>query len=356
MLPGSAGEYWRGRRVFLTGATGFKGAWLSLWLHRLGAVVAGYALPPEPGDSLYTAARVGEIVPTTFADLRNFERLEGSIKSFAPQVVLHLAAQPLVRQGYAQPLETFSTNVQGTCHVLEAARRLQGLESVLVVTTDKCYLNRGWDWGYREDDTLGGSDPYSASKAAAELAVAAWRASWLDAQGVAVATARGGNVVGGGDWAADRLVPDLVRAHRADSDLVIRYPDATRPWQHVLDCLGGYLLLAQSLPARRQHARGWNFGPAPEAEMSVRRVIESFGELLPARVRFDTQPQVHEAARLVLDSSQARKHLGWQPRLGFHDTMGWTASWYRRFLRGEDARELTLEQIAAWERIEGAAA
>lgn len=354
MRPGSAGDYWRGRRVFLTGATGFKGSWLALWLHRLGAKVHGYALAPE-GESLYATARVEAVCPTLLADIRDSTALQAAIAATAPQVIFHLAAQPLVRRGYERPLDTFSTNVQGTCNVLEAARAAPSVESVVVVTTDKCYRNCEWDWGYRETDALGGADPYSASKAAAELAVAAWRTSWLERSGVRVASARAGNVVGGGDWAEGRLIPDVVRAHRSNTDLVIRYPDATRPWQHVIDCLDGYLRLAESIASRPDLAGSWNFGPPQEAEASVRRVIALMTDAMPVAVQLDEQAQPHEAGRLVLDSSRARRHLGWQPRLDLLQTLRWTAQWYQRYLKGEDALTLTLDQLDAWEHLgEGA--
>lgn len=355
MRPGSAGEYWRGRRVFITGTTGFKGAWLALWLRRLGAESRGFALPPEDRDALYTVARVGALCSTTLADLADLPALRAAVNEFRPEVVFHLAAQPLVRRGYAQPLETFATNVQGTCHVLETARTSPGVRSLIVVTTDKCYRNREWDWGYRESDELGGADPYSASKAAAELAVAAWRASWLDRAGVAVATARAGNVVGGGDWAPDRLIPDIVRAHRDGTELVVRYPDATRPWQHVIDCLNGYLRLAEALAEQRDLAGSWNFGPSQQAEASVRQVIGLMAGVMPIPVRLDGAEKAPEAGRLTLDSTRASKHLGWQPRLDLAQTMQWTADWYRRFLKGEDAQAITLAQIAEWERLQGAA-
>lgn len=355
MPPGKPGEFWRGRRVFITGTTGFKGSWLALLLDALGAKVQGYALPPDSADSLFTTADVNSLCPTTFGDIRDAEPLGAALRAFAPQAIFHLAAQPLVRRSYAQPLETFSTNVQGTCNVLEMGRAIPGLEAVVAVTTDKCYRNREWDWGYRETDELGGNDPYSASKAAAELAVASWRTSYYAAANIGLATARAGNVVGGGDWAEDRLLPDIVRAYRERRELVVRYPEATRPWQHVLDCVYGYLLLAERLSQDRDGAaQAWNFGPPPQGEASVRRLIELISPALPVRVAMAEHVQHHEASRLVLDSTLANKRLGWHPRLDLQQTLTWTADWYAGYLRGEPARDLTLAQIHAYGQLVGA--
>jgi CDP-glucose 4,6-dehydratase len=357
MPPGKPGEFWRGRRVFITGTTGFKGSWLALVLRELGARVEGYALAPDSIDSLFTRAEVNTACPTTLADIRDLDQLTAAVRAFAPQTIFHLAAQPLVRRSYAQPLETFSTNVQGTCNLLEAARGSAGLESVIVVTTDKCYRNREWDWGYRETDELGGDDPYSASKAAAELAVGAWRASYYRAAGIGLATARAGNVVGGGDWAEDRLIPDIVRAYREQRELVVRYPEATRPWQHVLDCVHGYLLLAEHLHAHPEGAaRAWNFGPPPEGEASVRRLIGLMSTALPVQVAMAEGVQQHEAARLVLDSTLAHKRLGWRTALDLQQTLEWTAEWYAAYLRGETASHLTLAQIRRYLTLCGRAA
>lgn len=343
---------WRGRRVFITGTTGFKGAWLALWLHRLGAELRGYALAPEGDDALFRTARVDEICPTQIADIRDADALASTVRGFAPDTVFHLAAQPLVRRGYAQPLETFSSNVQGTCNLLEAARRAPGVRAVVVVTTDKCYRNREWEWGYRETDELGGDDPYSASKAAAEIATASWRRSYYAAAGIGLASARAGNVVGGGDFAEDRLVPDIVRAHRAREEIRLRYPEATRPWQHVLDCLRGYLLLADLLHRDPvAGARAWNFGPEPRAEASVREVIALMDPHLPVSVALAGGERPHEAGRLVLDSTLANKRLGWHTQLNLQATVEWTARWYAEYLQGKSARDLVLAQIAAYESL-----
>lgn len=344
--------FWKDRRVFLTGSTGFKGSWLALWLSSMGARVAGYALPPEQPEDLFTVAGIDAICSTTLADIRDEKRLARALADFAPQTIFHLAAQPLVRRSYVDPLETWSTNVIGTCNLLEAARHVKGLESVVVVATDKCYRNYEWDRGYREVDELGGDDPYSASKAATEIAVASFRKSFYAAGGIGLASARAGNVVGGGDWAKDRLVPDIVRAWRKDEEIVLRYPHATRPWQHVLDCLHGYIRLAERLHADRSaYSRAFNFGPSPQGEASVLDVIELMSASLPVKKLIAAGVQPHEASRLVLDSTLAAERLGWQVELDLAQTMRWTADWYARFVGGEPARDITLAQLQAYRQL-----
>jgi CDP-glucose 4,6-dehydratase len=256
-------SFWRGKRVLLTGHTGFKGSWLSLWLQQLDAQVQGFALEPPSQPSLFEQARVAEGMASTIGDIRDFVALHASLQAFRPEVVIHMAAQPLVRQSYAQPVETYATNVMGTVHLLEAVRQTPGIRAVVVVTTDKCYENREWAWGYREVEPMGGHDPYSNSKGCAELVTSAYRASFLANAGVAVGSARAGNVIGGGDWASDRLIPDFFRAAQGGHALEVRFPDATRPWQHVLEPVSGYLTLAERLVTHGQaFAEPWNFGPA----------------------------------------------------------------------------------------------
>jgi CDP-glucose 4,6-dehydratase len=343
-------DFWRGRRVFVTGHTGFKGAWLALWLDRLGARTTGYALPPTtPG--LYELAGIGSRIESIIGDINDAARLRAALQSAQPEIVMHLAAQPLVRESYAQPAATFATNVMGTVNLLEAVRSTPSARSVVVVTTDKCYQNREWVWGYRESDPLGGHDPYSASKAAAELVTASYRTSFFDAAGVTVSTARAGNVIGGGDFAPDRLLPDFVRAAAANTELEIRHPDAIRPWQFVLEPLRGYLELAERGFAREPGiADAWNFGPGEDNVRTVREVIEGFASACALRrsprVRFGVHTaQLHEATLLKLDISKARARLAWRPALDLDATLALTADWYRAWLEGGDLRTLTEQQL-----------
>jgi CDP-glucose 4,6-dehydratase len=343
--------FWRGRRVLLTGHTGFKGSWLSLVLARLGAVVTGYALGPEGDRSLFEGARVARHVRSIIGDIRDLGALNVAMRVAEPEVVVHLAAQSLVLTSYEAPLETFATNVLGTANVLEAARAVPSLRSVVIVTTDKVYKNREWTWPYREVDELGGRDPYSASKACAELVSSAYHSSFLAARGIASATARAGNVIGGGDWADNRIVPDFVRAVLEKRTLVVRNPDSTRPWQHLLEPLEGYLMLAEALWAEPALAEGaWNFGPPAEAVQPVRRLVEDLVERWgpDATWRHERVDQPHEAALLTLDSSKALKHLGWTPRLGYERGVELTTDWYKAFVRSEDQEATTLRQIDAW--------
>ena len=337
---------WAGRRVLLTGHTGFKGGWLACWLRHMGAEVTGYALAPD-ADSLGAALDIGGMIPGQFGDLRDAAALCAALRAAAPEMVFHLAAQPLVRRSYADPIETFAVNVMGTANLLQAVRATQSVKAVLSVTTDKVYENREWAWPYRETDSLGGHDPYSASKAAAELVTASWRRAFLAEAGVAVATARAGNVVGGGDWAADRLVPDCVRAFAAGRQVRIRNPAATRPWQHVLDPLCGYLLLGESLLRGPDHAEAWNFGPGLDDVRPVTDVVgllaEAWGEGASWALDDDAHP--HEAGLLAVDAARARAKLGWRPALPLGRGLAWTADWYKRHLRGEAARRLVLDDI-----------
>ena len=332
---------WTGERVFLTGHTGFKGSWLAVWLRQLGAEVIGYALAPETG-SLGAALDVGGMMPGTFEDLRNRDALLRAMRAAAPTMVFHLAAQPLVRQSYVDPIETFEVNVMGTAYLLEAVRATPSVRAVLCVTTDKVYENREWIWPYRETDALGGHDPYSASKGGAELVTASWRRSFLAPADVRVASARAGNVVGGGDWAVDRLVPDCVRAFKEGKLVRIRNPGATRPWLHVLDPLCGYLLLGESLLNGSADAEAWNFGPAMDDVRPVSDVVRllagAWGD--GASWALDDSAKPHEAGLLAVDAAQARARLGWRPGLPLEAALAWTAAWYKRYLGGAAAREL----------------
>jgi CDP-glucose 4,6-dehydratase len=352
---------WRGRRVFLTGHTGFKGGWLALWLAQRGATVRGFALDPMTEPNLFTAADVASAVEDVRGDLRDAAAVERALVEFRPEVVFHLAAQAVVRQSYDDPLLTYSTNVMGTVNVLEAVRKAPSVRAVVCVTTDKVYRNQEWEWPYRETDTLGGFDPYSSSKACAEIAVAAYRSSFFSAErrgghGAAVATARAGNVIGGGDWSKDRLVPDLVRGFVAGEAILIRRPEATRPWQHVLEPLSGYMRLAERmLEQPERFATAFNFGPADEDAWPVERIATKLAGMWGAGARWvrDEAEHVHEAHTLRLDSSRARAELEWRPRLRIEQALEWTLDWYRGWKQGEDMRRLTLGQIAEYERLAG---
>jgi CDP-glucose 4,6-dehydratase len=351
-MAGKLGEalpdtgFWRGKRVFLTGHTGFKGAWLALWLQRLGANVTGFALEPER-PSLAQDAGVERAIVSVRGDIRDLPALRRAIGEADPQIILHLAAQSLVRRSYRQPLETFGVNVMGTAHVLEAAA--SRAPAVVCVTSDKCYLNHGEARAFKETDALGGHDPYSASKAAAELVAGAWPKT----PNLAVATARAGNVVGGGDWAEDRLVPDCMRAFAAGESVGIRNPLAVRPWQHVLDPLCGYLLLAERLYAGGQaFARPWNFGPAAPERQPVSYVAERLARAWGGgawHVAKGEHP--HEAATLAVDASLARAELGWQPRLDLGTALDWTGQFYRRLAEGNDAAHLVRADIERYESL-----
>ncbi|ALN18842.1 CDP-glucose 4,6-dehydratase [Ectopseudomonas mendocina] len=344
--------FWAGRRVFVTGHTGFKGGWLALWLRELGAEVYGYALPAVTEPSLWQAARLHELVPGTLADIRDAQRLAKAVADFAPEIVLHLAAQPLVRESYRTPAETYVTNVMGTLNLLEAARQSASVRAVVVVTSDKCYENREWLWPYREQDSLGGHDPYSSSKACAELLCASWRESFLREAGVALATARAGNVLGGGDWSVDRLVPDILRAWQAGESLTLRYPQAVRPWQHVLEPLHGYLALAQALVEQGEAmASAWNFGPDSEGLVSVGDLVERLALHWPgeARWRVDAAAQPHEAGLLSLDSAKARAKLNWRPRWALQQALERTLDWHQAWQAGENMQTFSRAQIAAYQ-------
>jgi len=345
-------DFWRGRRVLLTGHTGFKGSWLALWLESLGAEVTGFAGTPPSAPALFDLARVATGVESVQGDVRALEDVEAAVGAARPEIVIHMAAEAVVRRSLRDPLTTYAVNVLGTANVLDAVRRLAGdARGVLVVTTDKCYLNREWEWAYREDEPMGGKDPYSSSKAAQELVTGAYRDSYLAEQGVAVASARAGNVIGGGDWAEDRLVPDLMRAAIAGEPLVVRSPDAVRPWQHVLNPLSGYLLLAERLVEAGPGAgfdTGFNFGPADEDARPVRWIVERLGDRWPGEIEVETavsSDAAKEAMALKLDSSRARARLGWAPAWDLGEGLDATAEWYAGYRDGADVRALCEEQI-----------
>ena len=356
-------DFWRGRRVLVTGHTGFKGSWLTLWLLGLGAEVWGFALAPEPGRALFTDLGLDQFTAHAdwghldhrLGDVCDLEALSKCVQEAQPEVVLHLAAQPLVRRGYRDPLCTWATNVQGSLNLLEALKPLPHPCAVVMVTTDKVYANREWDFGYRENDRLGGHDPYSASKAAAELAIASWRASFCGPAAhqtphLAIATARAGNVIGGGDWAEDRIVPDAMRSLASGESIPVRRPEATRPWQHVLDPLCGYLLLAKKLAtAGHTHASAFNFGPALEANRSVRELVEAALVHWAGSWRdLSDSNAPHEAGRLHLQIDKAHHQLGWQPRWPFATTVERTVAWYRAVYEGGSPLEFCLADLEAY--------
>ncbi len=351
-------SFWRGRRVFLTGHTGFKGAWLALWLQSLGAELTGFSRPAPSTPSLYELAHVGEGMRAVEGDVRDHQAVAGALAAAQPEVVIHMAAQPLVRRSLAEPRETYETNVMGTVNVLDAVRtRGAGVRVIVNVTSDKCYEDREWEWGYRENDRLGGRDPYASSKACAELLTAAYRSSFFSApDGPRLASARAGNAIGGGDWGEDRLLPDIMRAALAGEKLLVRNPAAIRPWQHVLNPLSGYLVLAQSLWRSPELACGWNFGPSEHELRTVEWIVRRTAELWPEPLRWElvNERQPRETARLMLDSSRARELLGWRAPMGLEDGLERTVEWYSRLREDADMREVTLAQISAARAIGGA--
>ena len=341
--------FWKGKTVFVTGHTGFKGAWLSLWLQSLGARVTGYALEPPTRPSLFEVAGVARSMESITADVRDLAALKAALQRAGPQIVIHMAAQALVRESYADPVGTYATNVMGTMNVLEAARDVTSVRSAVIVTSDKCYENREWARGYREDDAMGGHDPYSSSKGCAELVTAAYRRSFFSGHGgTAVASARGGNVIGGGDWSKDRLVPDAINAFINGRKVRIRSPNAVRPWQHVLDPLCGYLTLAERLwEDGPTHVGAWNFGPAEDDVRPVSWVVEELAQRWGGGAAWETDaaPQPHEAGTLKLDCSKAQTRLGWRPALPLGAALEWVIEWYRCYAGGGDVRKVTEEQI-----------
>lgn len=345
--------FWKGRRVLLTGHTGFKGSWMSIWLKEMGAELTGFALTPPTSPSLFDDAKVAEGMHSIIGDIRDLDALKKVFSESQPEVVIHMAAQPLVRESYHFPVETYAINVMGTVHVLEAVRHTPSVRSVVIVTTDKCYENKEWVWGYREDEPMGGYDPYSNSKGCAELVTSSYRRSYFhpakyDTHKVAVASARAGNVIGGGDWADDRLIPDIIRSVMAGTSVNIRSPYATRPWQHVLEPVGAYLLLAEKLFTEgAAYAEGWNVGPrsddARDVEFIVKSICANWGD--DASYQIDSNPQPHEAGYLKLDISKIESRIGWRPVWPLPVTLEKTVSWYKRYTNGEDAKELCLSQL-----------
>lgn len=347
--PDSA--FWRGKRVLLTGHTGFKGSWMSLWLQNLGADVCGLSLCPPTEPSLFEVSKVAQGMTHATGDIRDYATVLMQMQSFKPEIVFHMAAQPLVRLSYQQPVETYSTNVMGTVHVLEAARYSGSVKALVNITTDKCYENREWVKGYREDAPMGGHDPYSSSKACAELVSAAYRKSFLKEANIAIATARAGNVIGGGDWAFERLVPDILRSLENKDSVLIRNPQAIRPWQHVLEPLLGYLLLAERLFTHGQvDAEGWNFGPNDEDARPVQWIVERLCASWrdSAGWRIQEGPHPHEANLLKLDITKAQQRLNWTPRWSIDTALKHTSDWHQAWLEGQDMRTVCLQQICQY--------
>ncbi len=343
--------FWRGKRVLITGHTGFKGSWLTLWLKTLGANVEGLALAPAMRPNLYQLALAPEAASSQWVDIRDSIAVKRALTSCEPEVIFHLAAQSIVRASYVDPLETFSTNVMGTANLLEAARAMPGARAVVVVTSDKCYGNDDGSQAFTESAALGGNDPYSGSKACAELVAATWRRAFYD--GTGIATARAGNVIGGGDWSPDRLMTDLVHAATQGQTLRLRNPNAVRPWQHVLDALSGYLTLGEKLYGdKARYGQAWNFGPETEDEHTVVEMVGAFSRLwnTPVRCEIVSEPQPHEAATLRVDSERARRLLGWRPQLSTEEALAWTVEWYLGWHRDPDsARSKTMDQLTHYQ-------
>lgn len=337
-------NFWQGKRVFVTGHTGFKGSWLSLWLTEMGAIVKGYALDAPTVPSLFEIVHLNDLMESHIGDIRDFEKLRNSIAEFKPEIVFHMAAQPLVRLSYEQPIETYSTNVMGTVHLLEAVKQVGNIKAVVNITSDKCYDNREWVWGYRENEPMGGYDPYSNSKGCAELVASAFRNSFFnpanyEQHGVGLASVRAGNVIGGGDWAKDRLIPDILRSFENNQQVIIRNPYSIRPWQHVLEPLSGYIVVAQRLYTEgAKFSEGWNFGPRDEdaktVEFIVGKMVTLWGD--DASWLLDGENHPHEAHYLKLDCSKANMQLGWHPRWGLTETLGRIVKWHKAWIRGED--------------------
>ncbi len=342
-------SFWKDKKVYLTGHTGFKGSWLSLWLQNMGALVKGYSLEVNTNPALFIKANVAEGMESEIGDIRNLEKIIKSMVSFNPDILIHMAAQPLVRYSFKEPVETYSTNVMGTVNVLEAARKCSNLKAIVCVTTDKCYENKEWEWGYRENEPMGGHDPYSSSKGCAELVISAYRRSFFSSEGTAsLASARAGNVIGGGDWAEDRLIPDILRAFEKSEPAVIRNPLSTRPWQHVLEPLSGYLILAQQLYVNGDdYAEGWNFGPKEEDCKPVNWILDEIVKYWGnnASWSLDKKNNPHEAGFLKLDCSKASSRLKWNPKWDLQSTLKFIVDWHKIYLSGDDLKKQCLKEI-----------
>jgi CDP-glucose 4,6-dehydratase len=341
-------SFWNGKRVLLTGHTGFKGSWLSLWLQSMGAELQGFALDPPTEPSLFVEASVSAGMSSVIGDIRDYDCVLQVVSDFKPEIVIHMAAQPLVRYSYKNPIETYATNIMGTVHLLEAIRKVGFTKAIVNVTTDKCYENKEWVWGYREDEPMGGFDPYSSSKGCSELVTAAYRRSYFQENGIALASARAGNVIGGGDWAKDRLIPDILRAFEAKESVIIRNPHSIRPWQHVLEPLSGYLILAQKLWSNPIfYAQGWNFGPRDEdakpVEWIVKKLAQSWGN--GASWDIDQSGNPHEAGYLKLDISRAASMLSWSPRWSLETTLEKIVGWSSEVHNKKNAATVCLSQI-----------
>ncbi|WP_298505755.1 CDP-glucose 4,6-dehydratase [uncultured Maribacter sp.] len=340
-------DFFKGKRVFLTGHTGFKGSWMTLLLQALGAEITGYALSPDQEQNLFDSAGLEKRIYSHIGDIQDFSALQDAMKKADPEIVIHMAAQPLVLESYKNPLYTYGTNVMGTANLLEVVRQLPNVDICLNITTDKVYKNNEWLWGYRETDTLGGHDPYSNSKACSELVTQSYRDSFFTDSSTIIATARAGNVIGGGDWAANRLVPDFIRSIQSGEQVVIRSPKAVRPWQHVLDCIGGYLHLISKLSTHKKTETSFNFGPEDDnirtVESLINKVCKAWGE--SASYKIEGNDTFHEAGLLRLDISRARQELGWKPKWGMEKTVTQIVDWYKAFSEGQDALELCQKQI-----------
>lgn len=347
-------SFWKGKKVFVTGHTGFKGSWLSLWLQDMGAIVKGYALEPKTTPNLFTEAKVGQNMDSEMGDITDLNQITSSMVSFNPEVLIHMAAQPLVRLSYQDPVLTYATNVMGTVNVLEAARKCDNLKAIVSVTTDKCYENKEWAWGYRENEPMGGHDPYSSSKGCAELVTAAYRKSFFNENNSAfLASARAGNVIGGGDWSDDRLIPDILKAFEKNEPVIVRNPMATRPWQHVLEPLSGYLVLAQHLYEEGgEFAEGWNFGPKDEdckpVSWILDKIVVKWGK--GAAWELDKNNNPHEAGYLKLDCSKAAIQLNWRPKWNLEDTLESIINWHQHYLSGKNIKEQCLLEIAKYQK------